>query len=230
MPRNVVAPTETRDGDDVTLTHPAFAQIEVYKLSGEQVLYGSNIKHPNSIAVRISASQLERRYSTDRYRGIKRHFVEVRFSMAQWAQMVSSIGDGEGTPCTLISKDGQTMPEIPHVDRAKEFNREGKEAIDGVVEELRDLRAAIAENTAGVTKAKQAALLSRVDQAIRSVNDKLPFVEASFTEHLEEERSRAAIEINAMAQRAFGTHGYEAVTGGVPVAALQAPAGDDDER
>lgn len=214
MPRTAVAPTEHRDGEKVTLTHPAFGQVTVFKQSGDFPLYGSNIVNPQSISLRIHHSELQRRYSHDRYSPETRPFVEVRFSLAQWAEMLSSIGNGEGTPCTLVSKDGVTMPEIIHENRAKEFTREGKEAIDGVMQHLKALREDVASNTVGASKGKQAALLARVEAAMRSISDSLPFIQDQFTEHMEREVSQAAIEINAMAQRHLGAPNREAIEGG----------------
>ena len=98
---------------DEKITHPAFGQVQVSRISGHTTLYDSEFNHAHYVRVTVHRSELNRSLSRD-WHFAKSEIVEFDLSEAQWATFVSSFGNGSGTPCTLKFIAGQGhMPQIP---------------------------------------------------------------------------------------------------------------------
>lgn len=198
MPRAIVEPTLIKKdpihGDEYA--HPAFGQIAVFRTSGAAHLYGSDFTHQHYMTIRVHESTLNRNLSED-WPHARGTLVEVALSEAQWATFVSSINMGAGVQCTIQAREGNPLvPELPAPDRKAQFENEAKQDLAEIETALKALRAKVAENTVGLTKAKAADLLGHVDTAIRRVNDSLPFVAKQMDEHMEKTVERAKVEVH----------------------------------
>lgn len=213
---------------ETVLTHPAFGQIMVSRVSGITNLYGSDFKHHSYVVIRIARSELHRSLSRDWFHSRER-LIEVALSEAQWATFVSAFNVGEGVPCTIERINNTGVPGIPHRDESQEYKTEANQAMQDSLNDLKALRADIVENTAGLSKAKQAALLERVEKSIRSLSQTLPFIADSFAEHMENRVEKAKVEVNAYATGTVQRLGLEAIAkaNGGPVLEIGGP-GDDD--
>lgn len=92
-------------------THPAYAQLSFSRQSGgHSNLYGSAIKHQQTITMRIYASKKMTSKYSERYYGENTPIVEVRMSQSQFAQAITSMNQGSGIPVTLESLRGKSIP------------------------------------------------------------------------------------------------------------------------
>lgn len=179
-------------------THPAFAQISANRVSGGAVLYGSDLQHQHYIRLRISPSELKRSLSNDWPHAGRRSYIEVDLSEAQWATFVSSMNVGGGVQCTLRSRDGQIVPEMPEpTQRHDQFARELKAKQAGALSHLEELAKALQDSGLPVKKMKP--LLDLVTRAQMKISDSTPFVAEQFTEHMERVTQAAKAEVNAYA-------------------------------
>jgi hypothetical protein len=94
-------------------SHPAFGNISISRVqsSAGKRFFGSSIKHNNYICLRIDQGIEVESYGIKKFRQVSRKgLIEVNLTQSQWASMVSSIGLGEGTPCTLeYYRDGDVI-------------------------------------------------------------------------------------------------------------------------
>lgn len=203
--------TEKFGGDDMTIMdHPAFGQITVNRVSGSRTLYGSDFRHDAYVRVTIKRSQLHRNHSRDWYYD-KGEIITVDLSEAQWATFVSSFGVGSGVPCTIAREALKGVPTIPFRDEAQEFKIEASAALTAALDEIKALRAAVEENVAGMSKAKQGSLMESVRKAERSLSDSLPFIADQMAEHMEKRVEKAKVEVNAYATATVMRLGLDAL-------------------
>jgi hypothetical protein len=94
-------------------SHPAYGNISISRIqSGKgRKFFGSSIKHNNFIRLTIHRGVEVESYGIKRFRqNERRGLIEVNLTQTQWAAMVSSIGLGEGTPCTIeYYRDGNLV-------------------------------------------------------------------------------------------------------------------------
>lgn len=201
--------------DSSVTTHPAFAQIGAFRITGTSHLYGSDFVHNGAIRIKISASELHRDLSKD-WHFARGGYLEVELSEAQWATFVSSLNMGEGIPCTLIGRrDGDKWEYTPWLPapESRVFQAE-EEMSDAGRRALEQLDALIAEiNGLKVSEKQKAALRDRASSARSSITSTMPFILHQFTKAAERTVERAKVEVNAYATRALTRLGLGALLG-----------------
>lgn len=210
--------------------HPAFGQIGISRVTGSTNLYGSDFRHNTSIVIRIARSELRRELSRD-WHFARESLIEVALSEAQWATFVSSVNVGDGVPCTIERLGGKLVPGIPHRDEAHSYKTEADQAMQASLKALEELKTELEANTAGLSKAKQAPLIAKVDRSIRELKSHMPFIAESFSEHMEKRVEKAKVEINSFATAMVQRAGLEAIaqkqTGGAPILEIDSNDGED---
>lgn len=211
MKRTTEAPKITESnsavGHDTVMTHPAFAQIQASRVSGEFVLYGSDFVHHNSIRIRIASSKLSRGLSTD-WPTAQEELIEVELSEAQWATFVSSLNVGSGVQCTLRHMNCVPVPEIPApIMRHEQFKAEA----DATVQKAHDALAALEAklNDVGLSDKRKKELSSHIESARRAIGSSLDFVAKQFDEHMERSTEKAKMEVNAYVTTTIHRAGLE---------------------
>jgi hypothetical protein len=195
--------------------HPAFGQIVASRIQGEKVLYGSDLKHRNFVTIRITGSELHRSNSKD-WNFERQQYVEVALSEAQWATFVSSMNMGGGTPCTLVTMGGKSIPQLPDPEsRREQFNGELSDTMRDALAQLQAMRAELAD--AKISATLRNSMTSRIDMAIQEITKNVPFVAEQFDRHLEQQVERAKTEINAYATVTLMRAGLENHGGKGPV-------------
>ena len=88
--------------DDVTeLHHDAFGMIGVTIVTGgSDTLFGSDLKHGQTVRIRIKRARSQRNHSRDSFFA-EDSLVEVTLSHTQFAEMITSPNRGDGIPCTI---------------------------------------------------------------------------------------------------------------------------------
>jgi cysteinyl-tRNA synthetase len=194
---------------DTIETHPCYATIGVSRVSGRQILFGSDFEHQHYMIVRIRSAELVRGVSNDHVHS-NREYIEVALSESQWATFVSS-PNMSGVPCTLIRKDGKLIPELPELpDRRSQFTKElkdrlelSKQSMSELVDQIKDLK---------VSDKQKKALLSTLHTAQMNLIGNVEFVEEQFREHVERNIEAAKQEINAYMASALQRAGLDALT------------------
>lgn len=198
MTRETQRPT-TRPGprwheDSVTEEHPAFGTATVSRVSSTgTTLFDSEIRHRQYVTLRINEADRSRGLNRDWIHGGKT-IVEVALSMAQWADLVSSFGNGDGVPVTISYREGVGLvPDFPFEPRLALSAAETVNAADKTYDSIKAALAAVEEKP---TKANVRALRIAVDNAAPNVE----YAAKTLTEHVENVVTKARADVEAMVQ------------------------------
>lgn len=124
---------ESVSGGD-TYSHDAFGTVNLSVITGgNDALFGSDLKHGQRVRISVQRATLDRSLSNDWIHGSGRttsHLVTFEMSHTQFAQFITSNGNGGGTPVTLRYAPApgtptQEMPGIKAIEtKADMFRRE----------------------------------------------------------------------------------------------------------
>ena len=101
---------------DLEQNHESFGVISLSRVTGRRRLVGSMLDASPScmeIVIRRASRYIDERLHTERYHGRHPVLTEISLSPHQWAEFISSPGQGDGIPCTIRYHDGVKMAEVP---------------------------------------------------------------------------------------------------------------------
>lgn len=179
--------------------HESYGMISAHRISGgDGNLFGSSIKHFNSIRITIKRGEKERDLNQDWYFG-KEAIVEVDLSPAQFADLITSMNQGDGVPCTLRRVNGKSMEECPEISERQIFEKEFKEKmaslnsqIQLLVQEMEDLFA-----KPSVNKGDRKEILEKVRSVMMNLVSNFPFIHSQFNEAMDKTVREAKAEVEA---------------------------------
>ena len=121
------------------MNHESYGSIILTKPlnSHDKTLFGSSIKHSDIITLRICQAEYERQLSYDAYYP-RKELIEVEMSTSQFAELITSIGKGEGTPCTIKRVNGKNMQPCPFTPKGQTHHDEFIEHQQDIKEKLSD--------------------------------------------------------------------------------------------
>src|SRR5579859_4537827 len=91
-------------------------------------LFGSSIKHGNTITFTVRHADVTRRLEQDWYHASERMpIVEIEMSQSQFAEMITSMNMGDGIPVTLRYVNGKRMEACPHESKVQQHSNEFKQ-------------------------------------------------------------------------------------------------------
>lgn len=205
MPRPDETPIAVDDHG--SQTHPSFGVVRVVSVSGGTQLFDSSIPHHRWIKLEISRASRRRNLHTDYIHADNRALIEIDMSMAQWAQLVSSIGDGSGTPVTINRFDGEMVPRAADdtsrlAKTAEEVAGAAAKATAKMLEAVDTVREAF---DAKAGRREMAAAIDILSRAVSGVPATMKYAADSLTRHSEEVVIKAAADIEAATRRAMAT-------------------------
>lgn len=215
MPRPEPTPImhEDRNGRrrDVE-SHESWGVVVVNRVTGGTELFDSSHVHNEWIRLEIAPAERERDLHTDWIHGGIHPFIEIDMSLAQWAQLVSSFGNGSGTPVTINSRDGKLIPRAIDEPRlavtSREVSTTAKKSTEGIVQAAQAVKEAFAAKAGRVDMAKK---LRDLDIAIGHFPANMKFAADRLTEHAEDVVTKTKADIEAAHYRAARNAGI--VTG-----------------
>lgn len=182
--------------------HPAYGIISVSRVSGGVRLFGSKLpQHHNFIRLTIYPGEMRRSFSEDSYgKATVMPIIEVDMSTMQWAQMLTSLNVGEGTPCTIYSHRGDYMPKMPDMDTVTE--KGNRDFADNLRETMEDMQADINRAKAilakdRLTKADRAILAACLENKANSFASSSAFYLERFQEEMDKAATEAKSEVEA---------------------------------
>lgn len=167
--------------------HPSYGAITLGRVSsgGAHPMYGSSVKHRNTIRLTVHHGECKRMLAGDWY-SPRDKIVEVEMTQNQWAELVSSVGMGAGVPCTIRWLDGP-VEEPPYKSKVSQFQSEFQETMNGAIESADEAIKKIEELLAkkSLTKADRAELLDLIHSVQNSVKSSAPFIYRQFVDQME---------------------------------------------
>lgn len=182
-------------------THPSYATITSSRISrGENhALFGSSLKTNHPIRIQIQPAELYRDLNHDWIHSHRLPFIEVEMSEGQWAQFVSSMNVGDGTPCTVKFLHGKPIEEPPFLNKVVEFQDEFKEKMKTIANDMQKLvkdTIEMLETKKNLNKTDREIMLKQVEGLVMSLKSSLPFIAESFGDQMEKVIEDAKHQIN----------------------------------
>lgn len=169
--------------------HDSYALLQISRVTniGGTDLFGSSIKHLNTIRLRICKGIVERNLNKDWYNGGK-EYIEVEMSYSQFAEVITNLNQGVGVPVTLRYLNGEQIEECPFTNKRQEFENEFKEKMDELNNKLKRLTEnteEILNNKEAPTKADKKTILTELQMLKQEIESNIPYVASSFNEQMD---------------------------------------------
>jgi len=166
-------------------------------------LFGSSIEHSNVIIMEVKHADIERGLNRDWVYG-KSPIVEIEMSYSQFAEAITSFGQGNGIPCTIryTEKDGK-IPPCDFVSKREQFTGEFKEQTDKAMEKSKELINEVAElfsSKKTLTKADKENILKKLNMLNYDIGSNIGFIADQFNEQMDKTVMEAKGEIESFCQ------------------------------
>jgi len=196
--------------------HESFGLLQISRQSCRPAMnvFGSSVKTENPISLRIKRAV--------KHRGLNRHWyysteeiVEVIMSPAQFADAITTLNSGSGTPVTIRYVNRKEMESCPETSQTELFHEEFKNKIKDVVSDLTNLLKVSKEVLQSKGQVKVAdknklhGLITKVEQEIRA---NMPFVHEQYMKAMDKTTSEAKAEIEAFMNNSIMNAGIEAIS------------------
>lgn len=201
--------------DSVVRTHEAFGLLQIHRIQGcPGHLFGSSVDHHSYIELRVAQAEHHRDLNHDWYHDTGRPLIEIRLSAAQFAEAITTLNYGAGTPCTIGSIQGKTIPLPPAEEEVREvFQAEFKKdmsrvahQLDKDIEQIRELL-----EKKSLSKEDRKTILFAMDKVRSHFANNAPFVHQQFEEAVEKTLAHAKAEADAFLTNAVIRAGQQAL-------------------
>jgi hypothetical protein len=187
--------------DETRIDHESFGFIRACRVSGYAHLFDSAVNHQHYVTVTIGNASQYRMYNETYIHG-RNELITVAMSESQFAQFITSMNVGSGSPCTLTRVyDKGVEPPPADINTRETFEAEVRSQAEKVSETLRkSLDAAQALRTAGkANKGDLGNLVGMLEAVQRELVANMPFMMKQFAEGVEKLTDRAKMDLNAHA-------------------------------
>lgn len=177
-----------RSGDVVTTyKHPSFGSIKLFKYTGRVKQFMSPVDTHGGMRIEICTAELQQHDGSDHVYS-RELILDLHMSHTQFAEFITSAGDGSGTPITIRSFDGASIQpiELPTymerlVEERKDRMREAKEGLHALMEELAPIMTGTGPLAAGMKKD----VWGKMQLLIRELDSTPEFIIDQMKEHLD---------------------------------------------
>jgi hypothetical protein len=206
----------TADRDRKEFKHPSYGMASFHRLHNGSAtrLFGSSITdHHNTVRLTIGSGTLIHDLNHDRYFGsLTADHIEVEFSAAQFAELLTRMNEGSGVPCTIRTLDGKRIDEPPDIETETERIKNGfADTLKGYYDRAHKYRREVDEATKGMSEKARSKIRLALDVMEQTFKDNIPFVMSMFDEASSRVVSAAKHEIDAFATHVLGVMGLEAI-------------------
>ena len=211
---------EKHSNDSETLSHPAFGVITMSMVRGANVsLFGSDLGHSSRVCIRISTADLDRHLHRDWIHS-RKEFIQIELSQAQFAQFITSNGNGSGTPVTIryrTNSEGK-YEQIPYIKpteskhdvHRREIQQSAQSQIDTIMAGVASLKELAESGKIGKKALDQA--INNIEHSVNNLPANLSFAVESAEEALEKATSDAKIEVESYIQQTATRLGLNSIS------------------
>ncbi|MGE5052053.1 MAG: hypothetical protein ACM3KI_11165 [Bacillota bacterium] len=169
--------------------HESFGQIKFSRVNGKANFYGSELEQTHYISMEVSPSEIERDLSQDWYYTHGLPHISIRMSSGQFAELITSLNNGSGVPCTIESIGSKQMQPLPLQESRKEFvHRKFEERMKMFAETIRNEQIKAKELIKKKTLSKEdmRSLQHHIEWLTGEVERNIPFFAKCFQETMDE--------------------------------------------
>ena len=205
--------------DEFEREHESYGILHISRTSGGSGairLFGSPLAtHYGTIRLTISKGKWIHGLHHDRYYGMSKDFIEVEMSAAQFADAITSLNMGSGTPCTIRYVGGARVPDPPdHPTEAEHIRDNFENSVGKYTAKAHEYRKVIDKLTSKLpAKAKE-----QIRVALDVIEDQLasnvPFVVKQFQEATTRITTAAKAEVDAFVTGVVRAAGLQSIAEG----------------
>lgn len=198
--------------DERKIEHESFGLLSFSRVQSNVArhLFGSSIKHQNTIRLRINRAEEHR--SLNRFWFFQRkQIIEIELSYSQFTEAITSMNTS-GVPCTILYVEGKEMEDCPGESQRELFEREFEGKVRDITDTLLELQKETFEllHKKGTFKVSdKEKLKSLVSKITREVRQNIPFVQKSYNEAIDKTTMEAKTEIESFINHQIHTLGLE---------------------
>lgn len=177
-------------------------------------MFGSSLKTNHPIRIQIQPAELHRDLNHDWIHGHRLPYIEVELSEGQWAQFVSSMNVGNGTPCTVKFLNGKTIDDPPFLNKVIEFQIEFKEKMENIATEMTRIvkdTVELLETKKNLNKTDRDIMLRQLEGLVMNIKNNMPFIAESFGDQMEKTVEEAKNQINTHYQNIIVKTGMDKI-------------------
>lgn len=190
--------------NEYKVNHPSYGTLLFNRAyGGKTPLFGSSIEHSNVITMELRHADITRRLSGDDIFGDK-PIVKVEMSYSQFAEAITSFGQGTGIPVTIryTEKDGK-IPPCDFISKREQFIGEFKEQTNKAMKKSKELIDEVAElfsSKKTLTKADKENILKKLNMLNSDIGSNIGFIADRFNEQMDKTVMEAKGEIESFCQ------------------------------
>ena len=208
--------------------HKSFGIISFSRASSTSAkpLFGSSLKHGNTIRMRLSHAQEERDLNTDWIRptGL---IAEVEMSGSQFAELITSMNMGEGVPCTIRWLNGETVDDPPYEDKSELHRKEFAKHQDDILASAENVLAMTKElfEKKSLTKADKETIINHLKKLCVNIGPNTNYQVTMFDEQMAKSVTEAKNEIETFYMNKIISLGNQALVenGDIPKLSQTSP-------
>ncbi len=202
--------------DRTTDKHETYGMLQISRVqtSKEQNLFGSSISHSNFITLGIYEGYVDRHLNKDWYHSKSIPIIEVEMSYSQFAEAITSLNQGCGTPVTIRMVNGNYTEPCPHTNKRKQFEAEFEKDMRRLERDLAKLTAdaeKILNDKKLPSKTERQQILDAIQSLRQQIRSNIPFVASSFNEQMDKTVLEAKGEIEGFKTHMIISAGIEAI-------------------
>lgn len=189
--------------------HPSFGQIQFSRSNGTADFYGSELTQDHYISMELHHSEIRRELSKDWYfnRGL---ISRIRMTSSQFAEMITSLNNGNGVCCTVEYINGEKIDPLPKQESRKEFvHRKFEDRMklfaDTIRENQKKAKELVKKKT--LSKDDMHQLQMHIEWLTAEVERNIPFFAKCFQETMDEVVIEAKAEVENAIQHKISTLG-----------------------
>jgi hypothetical protein len=205
--------------------HPSFGVIHAARQSNShpKALFGSAVKGGNTIAITISTAVHDRHLHND-YIHEDERIIEIEMSQTQFAEMMTSLNYGGGTPCTIKWYDGDRVQEPPYMSKTEQFQEEFRNRLHNIGVDMKKMvmeSVQMLKNKDYLNKGDRQFVISQIEMLVQDIQKNVPFVNDQFMEQMDKTVTEAKGEIEAYVNHVVQKTGVEALRSGLVPPAIE---------
>jgi hypothetical protein len=201
--------------EEENYTHASFGQIRFSRISGSpDGFYGSELPQNHYIEMTIQKSSVRRDLSRDWYFASGLPLAQVRMTSGQFAELITSLNQGSGIPCTVEFLDQKKVDKMPEQESRKEFiHRKFEDRMKEFAISIRDRQNKAKEIVKKKTLSKQDIhdLSYHIEWLSTEVASNIPFFAKCFQETMDKVVFEAKTEVENAIQHKINVLGLDAL-------------------
>jgi hypothetical protein len=212
-------PSETEEsshGDERIEKHPAYAQLSFSRRTSTKnssdTLYGSAIRHQNTITMYVYPSKKYTSNYTERYFAERKPYIEVEMSESQFSEAITTLNIGSGVPVTLRSLKGEIIPKCQEETIQEKTQNDLNQQLSQLANSLTKYQKEIDDiltKKGNIKVADRKKLKNVYTHFIQEISSNLPFLSECMQEALDKNVAAAKSDVEAFFTNTINKLGLE---------------------